>query len=151
MESDNMIDIDRVLERLNFMTKRLNRLKSLEFVSLETYLDDLDSQLIAERILELIIQAAIDINNHIIKQGLKLEAVGPKESFLILRECQILSEELAQQLSKSAIFRNILAHEYLDIDDNIVFNLIPKALKQYPLYVLQIQQYLNSLENDINE
>ncbi|PHV64003.1 type VII toxin-antitoxin system HepT family RNase toxin [Cyanobacterium aponinum] len=140
-----MIDVDRILERLKFMTIRLNRLKQFESLALESYLDQLDSQLIAERILELIIQSAIDINNHIIRKGLKLEEVTGKESFLVLKNHGILSRKLAEELSKSTNFRNLLAHEYLDINDHKVFELIPKALKQYSLYVLEIKQYLDSL------
>lgn len=43
-----MIDIDRILLRLKFIAERLEILKRLESVSLEYYLNDLDSQLIAE-------------------------------------------------------------------------------------------------------
>ena len=142
-----MIDFDRILQRLNFMTIRLNRLKKFESLPLESYLDELDNQLIAERILELITQAAIDINNHIIKKNLNLEEVTGKESFLVLKNHNILSGKLAEELSKSSNFRNLLAHEYLDINDHQVFEIIPKALKQFSLYILEIKKYIDSFDN----
>jgi len=42
--------------------------------------------------------------------------------------------------------RNILVHQYKDIDNWLVFAAIPKALDQYPLYVQQITAYIDSLE-----
>ena len=129
------------------MTQRLDRLKNFKSLTLESYIDELDSQLIAERILELVIQSAVDINNHIIKRGLKLPEANARNSFLLLKAHDILSDKLAEDLSKSVNFRNLLAHEYLEVDNYKVFEIIPKALKQYSLYVLEISQYLDSLEN----
>jgi uncharacterized protein YutE (UPF0331/DUF86 family) len=42
--------------------------------------------------------------------------------------------------------RNILVHQYKDIDSRIVFTGIAKALWQYPLYIQQVTAYLDSIE-----
>lgn len=140
-------DIDRVLLRLNFIQDNLQRLRRYETISLDEYISNYEQQLVVERLLELIIQAAIDINKHIIIQGLRLKfPQESKESFIKLWENNILTEELANELSQSAGLRNILAHQYLEIDNSIVHESIAKALTQYPLYIHQITIYLDSLE-----
>lgn len=53
-----------VLTKLDFMMKYLNSLKGFESITLEEYLDDYNKQLVVERLLQLIIQVAIDINRY---------------------------------------------------------------------------------------
>lgn len=68
------------------------------------------------------------------------------DSIIEARRQGIISPELAAELAKSAGMRNILVHQYKDIDSRIVFAVIPKALEQYLLYVKQITAYIDSLE-----
>ncbi len=44
----------------------------------------------------------------------------------------------------SAGLRNILAHKYLEINYVELFNGIQAALNQYPFYIQQVTEYLNS-------
>ncbi len=142
-------DRRRILLRINYIVEQLKRLKVYEDISFEEYLNDFEKRLTIERLLELIIQAAIDINKHIVRQGLGLKfPQESKESFTILGQNNILTEELAIQLVKSAGLRNILAHEYLEIDNSTVYQSISQALVQYPLYIQQITAYLDSLEQE---
>jgi uncharacterized protein YutE (UPF0331/DUF86 family) len=43
-------------------------------------------------------------------------------------------------------FRNVLVHEYDDIDPHQVYIALQKALTQYPQYIRAIQIYLDTLE-----
>lgn len=142
------IETSIILTRLDFISDYLNKLKRYDKVKLKDYLKDFDQKIISERLLELIIQAALDINDHILSQGFNFQAKTNKESFLKMGELGIITNDLSMKLSESAGMRNILAHQYLKIDYVIVFESIEKALKQYPLYILQIQQYLDSLEQN---
>ena len=51
-----------VLSRLKFIADNLRELRRFESITLEEYLSSFDQKIISERILELIIQAALDIN-----------------------------------------------------------------------------------------
>ena len=48
--------------------------------------------------------------------------------------------------AKSSGMRNRLVHQYEAIDNELVFKAIPIALSQFPLYLKQITDYLDSLE-----
>ncbi|MEL7037199.1 MAG: DUF86 domain-containing protein [Cyanobacteria bacterium J06592_8] len=135
-----------VFTRLTVISEYLRELKRFESMSLEEYLEQFDQKIISERLLELIIQAALDINEHILKQGFKVEVSTNKESFLKSGECGILTLQLAGELAQSGGLRNILAHQYLNIDHTLLFGHVQKALKQYPLYIQQVTTYLDSLE-----
>ncbi len=139
-------DKNRVLLRVNFIIQQLTYLKEYEFISFDSYLNNFEKKATIERTLELMIQAAIDINRHLITKKLRLPfPETAKDSFLRLQQENILTEELAEELAKSAGLRNILAHEYLEIDDIIIYQSIPLALIQYSLYIQQIITYLDSL------
>ncbi len=57
-----------VLAKLDFMTDYLESLSSFESITLEEYLKDRGKQLIVERLLQLIIQVAIDVNRYLLKR-----------------------------------------------------------------------------------
>jgi len=75
---------------------------------------------IIERNLEVAAQAAIDIANRIISiEGLE-KPRDYYEAILRLGEAEILPLDFAQYLAPIAGFRNILVHDYMDIDWNEV-------------------------------
>ena len=134
-----------VLARLKFIADNLRELRRFESMTIEDYLGSFDYRIISERILELIVQAAVDINEHILTRIQQIESVTNRESFLQAEQSGIITHELAEELSKSAGLRNILAHRYLEIDYVKLFDAIKSALIYYPIYIQQISEYINRL------
>ena len=132
--------------RLELIGRYLDHLKKFEGISLDDYLNSFEQQLITERLLQLMTQAAIDINDHILSKLKSGESYTNFDAFTELGKYQIITPELAKQIAPSSGLRNRLVHEYDDIDPNQVFKSISFALQQYPLYVRQINSYLISLE-----
>lgn len=137
-----------VLNKLNFMMNYLDSLKHFEFITLEEYLNDYNKQLVVERLLQLIIQVAIDVNRYLLKQ---LGIEQPETNFEIFREVGrrgIITMELAEKLAPSGSLRNRLVHMYEEIDPVMVHKAIQKALQNYPIYQRQVTSYLDTLETD---
>ena len=111
--------IERRLERLNECLLKLEPLKtktSDEFSS-DPYLKD-----IVERNLEVAAQACIDIANRIISMEQLKKPLDAYGSIEMLGKVGILPQTLADRLAPIAGFRNILVHEYLEIDWNEVLH-----------------------------
>jgi uncharacterized protein YutE (UPF0331/DUF86 family) len=142
------IDSEIVLARLRLITKYYNTLDEFRSLNLDEFLADFRQQLIIERLLQLMTQAAIDINDHILSKLNSGKSYTNFEAFIELGKYQIITPELAKQIAPSSGLRNRLVHEYDDIDPNQVFKSISFALQQYPLYVRQINSYLISLEEE---
>ena len=140
------IELSIIQKSLSFIGANLQQLKRFQTISLDRYLESFDQKVISERLLELIIQAALDINEHILVQQFSFVPTANKDSFLKMGACGVIANDLATELSKSAGMRNILAHQYLKINYVILLKSIQKALTQYPLYIQQITAYLDSLE-----
>ncbi len=149
----SQLDPEEIAQKLNRMVNRIDRLKQFEGLTLEEYLQDDLKQAAIERLLETIIDAALSINKTLLKRGAGItptdsESFKNFESFILMGENGFIATELANQLAPSGSFRNVLAHEYDDIDSAQVYNALRKALTQYPQYVKSIQNYLDTLEED---
>ena len=142
------IDPEIVLVRLRLITKYYNTLEEFRSTSLDSFLADFRQQLVVERLLQLMTQAAIDINEHILSKLSPGNSATNFEAFIELSKYEVIAPELARQLAPSAGLRNRLVHEYDDIDPKQVFKAISFALQQYPFYVRQVNNYLILLDVD---
>jgi len=141
---------EAMLSKLSRMVDRLDNLKRFETISLSAYLEDEDCQLIVERQLERLIQSALDINKAFLKRAARStssEPISNYESFILMGEQGFIPLSLAQAIAPSGSLRNVLAHDYDDIDPNQVHAALQKALIQYPQYVRAIQTHLDTLED----
>lgn len=139
------IDPDIVINKLVFLDKYLKKLAEFESVILSEYLNDINQQLVVERLLQLTIQVALDINRYLLKQ---LERDQPESNFATFIEvgnCGIITPELAKVLAPSGSLRNRLVHIYEEIDPVQVHTDIKIALQYYPMYQRQVTSYLDSL------
>jgi len=71
---------------------------------------------IIERNLQVAAQSVIDIANRIISLDALKKPRDYYEAILILGQAGILPSDFAQKLAPIAEFRNILVHDYLEID-----------------------------------
>jgi len=96
---------------------------------------------IVERNLEVAIQSCIDIANRIISlNGLE----KPKDYYgtiIILGKKNILPFDFAQKFAPITGFRNILIHEYLDIEWDEVYNNL-KNIEHFYQFIDYIQKWL---------
>lgn len=144
---------EAIAQKLSRMVQRIDRLKQFEALTLEEYLQDDFKQAAIERLLEIIIDSALSINKTLLKRAANLvpgdsQAFKNFESFVLMGENGFITPELAIQLAPSGSFRNVLAHEYDEINPAQVYHALQKALQQYPPYIKEIQMYLDTLEED---
>jgi len=92
--------------------------------------------------LQELIEAAIDINTHIIVQTGNMAPDDYFESFIDAGRLNIISMEFAEKLAPSAGLRNRLVHEYDSLEHEMVLTFARMAQGLYPLYVKAIEDYL---------
>ena len=73
----------------------------------------------------------MDIGNHIVS----LNNIERPETFSdiikILAKHNVISEELSTRLIKMVRFRNLLGHFYLEIDNEIIYNILQNDIKDF--------------------
>lgn len=137
-----MVNRELVRRKLNKIIQYLDELAQVEEYTLEDYLDNFFIKRTVERLLQLVVEVATDINGHIIVDNGNPPPEDYYESFMLLATYEIIDRKLAKNIAPSAGLRNRLVHEYEEIDDQIVFESIPQALKQYKEYIACIEEHL---------
>lgn len=133
---------DRICAKLNKVQNYYDELKSLSSISLDEYLGNSIYRRAVERTLQLIVESATDINNMLLKMLGQKGAVDYYNSFINLAEQDIIPMDFALKIAPSTGLRNILVHEYEEIDDKVVYNSINPCLQYYLEYMDLINRYL---------
>ncbi len=97
-----------------------------------------------ERILQLIVDEIVDINNHIIRYANLRIPDDFQSSFLVLAENKILPEGFAKSIAPVVGLRNRLVHRYEKIDLDILLNATRKKKRDFKEYVKHIFEFLTS-------
>ena len=94
----------------------------------EEYEEDFKVRAICERYVEKIVEAIIDLAFIIAGEKTIKSPNDEKEIFDILEKENIISKDLSQKLKEAKGMRNIIAHQYGDIDNEIVFQAVTEEL-----------------------
>ena len=137
-----VIDREVIQSRLASLIEYLQELESFQNISYEEYCSDFKNKRTVERLLQLIVEAACDINAHIVVKKNRKPPADHHVSFIRLGQVGILPGPLCRDLARSVGLINRLVHEYESINDKIVFDSIHAALQSYRSYVSTIQAYL---------
>jgi uncharacterized protein YutE (UPF0331/DUF86 family) len=135
-----------ITEKLIKMKEYLDQLQKFTPASYEDYLQDLVSKYAVERLLQLIVDLALDINNIILSALKNPPAADYFSSFTDLAEYHVLNAEFAYKIAPSTGLRNRLIHEYEEINDAIVFKGISQTIELYTLYIKAINRFANQLK-----
>ncbi len=111
----------RIKDKIEEIEKLVEEMYGFMPQDVEDYIEDHKTKAACERYFEKITEAIVDIAFLIIKErGYKIPDED-KLAFDILSSVKIIPVELAQRLKNAKGMRNILAHEYGRVDDQIVF------------------------------
>lgn len=99
-----------------------------------------------ERILTQLVELATAINEHVVGARLQRVATSYRDSFELAEECGLIDKQLRDDLLPSVGMRNVLMHEYLEIDLRKVAAAIPLALSCYRRYVQQVAEFVSRID-----
>jgi len=136
-------DTDIIRAKIAIIQDNLKALEPIKEMSRDEYLRDLYKRKATERLLQELIEAAIDINTHMVVGS---ECAPPDDyyqSFIRAGELGILSPGLAEKLAPSAGLGNRLVHEYDGIDHPMILKAVSMAEEYYPRYVEEISAALS--------
>jgi len=109
--------------KLRELSRRLRRVEAKQPVSIKALAADEDLQDILARNLEVAIQTCIDIAFHLCGAH-GVVPTSSAEAFARLAERGLIERSLAQRLQRAVGFRNVLVHEYTEVDWKIAMQVI---------------------------
>lgn len=123
-----MVDPEIFSRRLGALRGYLAKLRTFREIAEAEFIGNDALHDLAERYLHMAVEACLDLANHwIADRGLPTPDAN-RDSFTILENAGELAPDLADRLRGWAGFRNILVHEYLDIDHGIAYRAIQDEL-----------------------
>jgi len=139
-----MFEKDAVLSKISIIKNCLNSIKKATNLD-SAKLEEVFIQDVYVLNLQRAIQACIDIANIIVaKKGFKLPSAY-KDSFLILRQNNILDKDLTDKMINMVGFRNIAVHEYQEINTDILKSILVNNLKDFEAFYSLVFSNINEL------
>lgn len=117
------VDTEVIDARLRELSRRLRRVEARQPASLKALAADEDLQDILARNLEVAIQTCIDIAFHLCGAHGMVPTTAA-EAFAELARRGLIERRLAGRLQLAVGFRNVLAHEYTDVDWRIMLQVM---------------------------
>lgn len=138
------VEKEIIRRKLAIIVENLRVLEPINKMKKDEYTRDVYRRKATERLLQELIEAAIDINTHVIVETGNQAPDDYYESFVKLGILGILQIELAEKLAPSAGLRNRLVHEYDVLQDSLVLDAVRMAEDLYPEYVKEMEDYLST-------
>lgn len=95
-----------------------------------------------ERLFQLIVDTAVDINTHIIAESDMQVPNDYQSTFTTLSEHKIIPMEFAHKIASSVGLRNLIVHKYGKVDLKRLVNDIKEEIGQYLEYLKYINEFL---------
>ena len=121
---------ERIKDKIKQIETFLQELSEIKPTSFEEYLSNFEKRAACERYAEKIPEATVDLAILFIRYKQLSLPKDDKSTFDILSKNKIIAEELSKNLQDSKGMRNVIAHEYGKIDDEIVFDAIENELEK---------------------
>lgn len=139
-----MVDEELMLRKLSELDVYRRQIEEFAHLTVAEYSQDWKTQRVVERTLQMMIEKCVDVAGHIVSdQGFRIPK-SYSDTFAVLHENNILDERLSASLKKMAQFRNIVVHQYDQIDAGIVVGILKNNLTDFVAYKNAIASYLKS-------
>ncbi|MEI7890872.1 MAG: DUF86 domain-containing protein [bacterium] len=123
-----MTNITIIENKISSIEKYLKILGGYKKYSKKEIEESIDLKGAVERYLYLVIQSTIELSESVIAFNGFRKPSTMSESFYILQENNIISNELCEKMVRMTGFRNIVSHDYEKLDYEIVYDVLQSRL-----------------------
>ncbi len=120
-----------VLRKLSAIDEYLKQIREFSDITIDNYRSDWRTQRIVERTLQIMIETCADVANHIISDRNMRIPTSYSDTFKVLLENNAIDKDLFSVMERMAKFRNIVVHQYEEVDAEIVIIILRKHLDDF--------------------
>lgn len=136
------LDLDVVHARLRRIRELLADLEAMGEITETRLADDAIARHAVERILTAVVDLAVAAASHVITARRQESSLTYADAFMTLGEIGAVDTDLARELAASARMRNVLVHQYLEIDLRYVAEGAARAPGAYRSFNAQLLRFL---------
>ncbi len=138
-----LFDHERVKKLISSIRKSNNLLADIAKRDEKKFMEDVHIQSSAKYNFIASIEAVIDVSNHIISRNSLRAPEDYADTFAVLEENGIITEDFSNELKKMAKFRNRLVHLYWDIDEKELYSILTTKLDDIDTFLKNIGEHVN--------
>jgi uncharacterized protein YutE (UPF0331/DUF86 family) len=136
-----MVSSNIIKKKINAIQHNLTRIMNYNHLTPEEFLGNEDAEDIVIHNLFIMLQNVIDIGTHIIADtGLEEPDYLAEIPEVLVKE-KVISVELLKPLKAMIGLRNIIAHEYGDLDFKIIYKIVHENMGDIQLFLQGVIQY----------
>ena len=130
-----MVDHDLIITKAGTVKAHLDRIADKVGTNLQLFIRDVDRQDIVAFNLHLAVENCIDIAAHIISENGWGVPGSASEMFYLLEEKGFVESALTARMIKAVGLRNLIVHEYGDIDLKRLFTIVREDLNDLTVFL----------------
>ncbi len=142
MASNMPIEKAFIISKIGLLKENLDKIKEGLKISDEEILHSDKDLASLERYFQLIVDYAISINHHLIKEGNFSVPDDLESTFVILGKQGVLPKDFSLKISKSVGLRNRIVHQYEDVKPAVFVEILRKDIGDYDEYIKHILSLL---------
>ena len=132
------IDRNIIITRFKKMDELIQNLEEIKKKSKEEFISNYLIYLSTQRALETCINICVDIGNHILSLNKNGMPETYSDIFIELSKLGLINKETEKKLIKMVKFRNLLGHVYLEINNELIYEILQENLGDFNLFKKQI-------------
>ncbi|MBV7276704.1 DUF86 domain-containing protein [Clostridiaceae bacterium UIB06] len=137
------IDLTKIKQKIMFMQGNIDKLRKLQNISKDIFIEDFRNVDSAKYLLQVTIEAMLDISNHIIARNRWGKPETNKESFEILASKDIIEKKYIDVYFSMAKFRNRIVHMYFNVNDEMIYDITQNNLEDFEAFIKAIVRNLS--------
>lgn len=129
-----------VARKMKEMQETLDRLRPYLPRSFEELSADWGRQKILERVLQVLVEAMVDIGERLVALSAATPCETSAEVMARLQDLGVIAD--ASRYVPMVRFRTFLVHQYEHVDLTILYSLVTKRLNDFEVFMSEIRQYV---------
>jgi len=126
-----LVDKTLILRKLAKLEVCHQQIREYSEITVEVYEKDWKTQRIVERTLQIMIELCLDIAGHIISDKKLRIPDNYADTFRCIGEAGLIEPGLMETMVKITQFRNVIVHQYEQINSGIVVSILRKHLEDF--------------------
>ncbi|OOM68087.1 DUF86 domain-containing protein [Clostridium sp. BL-8] len=144
-------DKNKIDQKLLFMNTCLNKLKKLEEFDKDVFIQDFTKVDSAKYLLQVSIEAMLDISSHLIARNRWGRPKDNKDHFQLLSDNGIIDNKDVSIYFNMAKFRNRIVHMYFNINDEMIYDIIQNNISDFERFISNIVSVISQKSDAIDK
>jgi uncharacterized protein YutE (UPF0331/DUF86 family) len=139
------VDYDHLIkQKLTNMASYVEEITPYLQVSVKEYSEDLGRRRIVERLAQVIVESAVDINGLLIERAGNVPPATAYRSFDSVHELGAIDDQLTARFHRYIGLRNRIVHDYDILDNKIVYYSVKRLLEDAKQYIRSVYACLSA-------